>query len=451
MGEHPQPNARGRGAGGDDIGSPRFAGDVSLTFAGQAATYALAFASTIVIARLLGPTGRGTVAVALTLTLTLVQVGSLGLITSCTYFVARGQSTPQSAAALALWLSLTLGVALGSALMAFGEIAPDVVRVERTTLAIVAIGFPGILYMLLLQAIALGGGRTGVYNAAGVYRAGAAIAGLLVWGAVAGLNVRSSVAISIGAWWLAAALTLTHLSIPGWWRPRFDVVLVSKMLRYGLRVYGGTVLGFLLVRLDLLLVNGYLGSREAGVYSVTAAIAEAMLLIPLVVGLNLLPRVARGVGPAMSAAAFRATAIVLGGACIAVAVAAAPLVKILFGAEFSDAAELLQLLAPGILALGLATVLSHHFAGEGYPLRVVAPSGIALVINAALTLALLGPLGVRGAAVASSISYVLFLVMQVRLFLPRIEGYQMLIPRWRDVTDLVRLARGRDRDNAGPA
>ena len=428
--------------GGVSANGAGFAGDVSLTFLAKTATYGLSFASTVIVARILGPTGRGAVAVALTLAVILVQLASGGLISGCAYYVAVGKSTPAQAARQALLLSLTIGGALAVATLALRQLAPGVLSIGWATTVLVAVGAPGVLYMLLLQGVMLGKGDARAYNALDLYRAGSAVAGLRIWQARVGLDERSAVAILIGAWWLAAALGLVHLRAPRWWSPRLHREVLGEMLRYGARVYIGTVLGFLLLTFDLLLVNAYLGARDAGLYSVSATIAEAMLLIPLVVGINLLPRVARGSGPVASAAAFRSTAIVLGAACVVTAAIADPLVRLLFGGAFAPAGVLFRLLVPGVFALGLASVLSHHFAGEGYPLAAVVSAAAALALNIALDVVLLRPLGLREASLASSAAYVLFLVLQARLFAARVGGYGPLVPRWRDVRTLVRLIHG---------
>ncbi|MGA2319519.1 MAG: oligosaccharide flippase family protein [Solirubrobacteraceae bacterium] len=417
-----------------------FAGDVSVTFLAKAATYGLGFASTVIVARSLGPTGRGTVAVALTLAAILVQLGSAGLISGCAYYVAGEKSSPAQAARQALLLSIAIGGVLAIGVIALRAGALDVVGIGWVAMVLVAAGAPGMLYMLLLQGILLGAGRARAYNALDLYRASSAVAGLLIWETFVGLDQHSAIAILIGAWWLAAAMGLVHLRAPKWWRPELQRELLGEMLRYGARVYVGTVLGLLLITLDLLLVKVYLGARAAGLYSVTATMAEAMLLIPLVVGINLLPRVARGSGPAASAAAFRSTAIVLGAACAVCAAFAEPLVRLLFGDSFAPAASLFQLLTPGVFALGLAAVLSHHFAGEGYPLPAVAAAGVALALNIALDVALLRPLGLREASLASSAAYMVFLALQSRLFVTQVGGYRALIPRWGDVRALARLA-----------
>lgn len=418
-----------------------FAGDVSITFLAKAVTYGLAFASTVIVARALGPTGRGAVAVALTLGTILVQLGSAGFISGFAYYVAGGKSTPAQAVRQALLLTIAIGGGLAVGVISLRAVAPNIVGLGWSTTILVAVGAPGILYMLLLQGILLGQGRARAYNSLDLYRAGSAVAGLLVWEIFVGLDQVSAVAILIGAWWLAAALGVLLLWTPKWWHPQLQRDLLGQMLRYGARVYLGTVLGLLLITLDLLLVNAYLGAKAAGLYSVSATMAEAMLLIPLVVGINLLPRVARGSGPAASAAAFRATVIVLGVACILCAALAGPIVRLLFGDSFAPAASLFQLLSPGVFALGLAAVLSHHFAGEGYPLPAVVAAGVALALNIVLDVLLLRPLGLREASLASSAAYVVFLALQARLFVSRTGGYRALIPGWDDVRTLARLAR----------
>jgi O-antigen/teichoic acid export membrane protein len=434
------PGAAPQGAAVGVVGGS-LAGDTARTFLSKLAAAGFSFLATVIIARALGPEGRGATAVALTLALTLIQLGSLGLIAGSTYFVARGRAQPGEIAAHALWGSVAIGGGLALALLAIRVGAPGVLRgVDSPILVLIAIGTPGMLYSLFLQAILLGLGRMWAYGSVETCRTGAAVVGLLAWDATAGLEVESAVAIMVGAWWVAGALAAMQLSSPGWWRPRFTQRLVAEMLRFGIRVYAATVLSFLVIRFDILLVNAYLGPGKAGIYSVAGAIAEALLLIPFVIGINLFPRVARGTGHATSAAAFRATAIVLAAACLISAVAAGPLVNGLFGAQFKEAAALYRLLTPGILALGLASVISYHFAGRGFSGQAVAIWAAALLLNVALNVALLNPLGIRVAPIASTISYVFLLVLLARHFVRESGRYRDLVPGRDDLLVLSRLA-----------
>ena len=65
-----------------------------------------------------------------------------------------------------------------------------------------------------------------------------------------------------------------------------------------------TVLAFLVIRLDVFLVNGYLGTEQAWAWRGRCGLAEMMYLLLTVVGLELLPRVARGASVDHTAPAF---------------------------------------------------------------------------------------------------------------------------------------------------
>ncbi len=80
-------------------------------------------------------------------------------------------------------------------------------------------------------------------------------------------------------------------------------------------VYVATVLAFLVIRLDVFLVNGYLGNEQAG-STRSLRLRRDMYLLPTVVGLNLFPRVARGAPFEYTASVFRIMAVLYGGLCL---------------------------------------------------------------------------------------------------------------------------------------
>ena len=129
--------------------------------------------------------------------------------------------------------------------------------------------------------------------------------------------------------------------------------LARLMMGYGFRVYVAILISFLVIRLDLLLVNAYLGRTEAGLYSVAATLADGMFVLPMVVGLNLLPRVARGDPTNASAEVFRSVAVLYGLFCLATVPIAGIAIRGFFGSEFDGATSLYYWLLPGIYSLGL--------------------------------------------------------------------------------------------------
>ena len=131
-----------------------------------------------------------------------------------------------------------------------------------------------------------------------------------------------------------------------------------RMFAYGFRVYVAIVLSYLIVRFDLLLVNAFLGRTEAGLYGVAATFADGMFVIPMVISLNLFPRVARGDPTQASAEVFRSIAVLYGLLCLVTIPLAGPAITTFFGESYSGATSLYYWLLPGIYAYGLVSILS---------------------------------------------------------------------------------------------
>jgi O-antigen/teichoic acid export membrane protein len=212
------------------------------------------------------------------------------------------------------------------------------------------------------------------------------------------------------------------------------------MLAYGFRVYVAILLSFLVIRIDLLLVNAYAGAHEAGLYSIAATLADGMYVLPMVVGLNLFPRVARGEPLQQSAEVSRSVSVLYGLLCLATVPFAAPAIRLFFGEEYADAAPLYYWLLPGIYCLGMLTILSYHFAGRGYPARLMAVWAAGLAVNIALNVAFLPGRGAEVASIASSITYAFLLACHVALFAGEVGGLGALRPRTREVVRFVRVA-----------
>jgi O-antigen/teichoic acid export membrane protein len=217
-------------------------------------------------------------------------------------------------------------------------------------------------------------------------------------------------------------------------------MLVRRMLTYGFRIYVAILVSFLVIRLDLLLVNSFLGRTQAGLYSVAATFADGMFVLPTVIGLNLFTRVARGDPTEASAEVFRSVAVLYGLFCLATAPVAGIAIRTFFGDDYSGATSLYYWLLPGIFSLGMLTILSHHFAGRGYPLQAMAFLIAGLALNVVLNVIFLPGRGAWVASLTSSITYAVLLVLHMWLFAREAGSYRVLLPRPREVVHFVRVA-----------
>lgn len=418
--------------------------DVFLTFGGKAAVLVLGLVTALVVARELGPSAQGIFAVAYSLSLMLIQFGGLGLTASNPYYAARDPGSIPRLVANSLWLALALGAALAALGAAVKVVAPGLLEgLGWEALLVTLAGVPAGLAALFLQSVLLGEGRIVAYNAVEVGQNALTLAALLAGFAFLDLRV-TGVLLVIGAGRLVAAMVYLAL-LAGRSRPAagFDLGLVRSMLGYGLRVYVAIVLSFLVIRLDLLLVNAYAGSTEAGLYSVAATLADGMYVLPMVIGLNLFPRVARGAPVEQSAEVFRSMTVLYGLVCLITVPVAGPAIRLLFGADYADAAPLYYWLLPGIYCLGLLTILSHHFAGRGYPPILMAIWVAGLALNVGINVAFLPGRGAEVASIASSITYAFLLVLNMAMFAREAGGLGALRPRPGEVVDFVRVALSR--------
>jgi O-antigen/teichoic acid export membrane protein len=192
-------------------------------------------------------------------------------------------------------------------------------------------------------------------------------------------------------------------------------------------------------------VNGFLNSHDAGVYAVVAGLAEAMYLLPSAIGINVFSRISRGGTTQMTAEVFRSIAVVYGAVCVLSMLLAKPAIDFMYGPEFSEVVELYYWLLPGVFALGMITIISNHLAGRGYPTEAVYIWIAGLALNVLLNVTLLPTRGLYIASLASTIAYVMLLILHMALLGKDVGGWRELIPRPREFGRFIRTAVSRSR------
>jgi O-antigen/teichoic acid export membrane protein len=411
--------------------------DVLLTFGNKLGVLVLNVAGTIVIARTLGPTGRGAIAVAFGFTLLLIQFGTFGLQSANPYFVARNSSSLPDAISNSVWLSAAIGLLLIAAGIAVKFLFPAALRgLDWADVLVVMVGIPAALASTLLQSLLLAEGRMLAYNGVEITAAVLNFAGLLIGLAIFSIGVLGAISVMVSLNVASATAYLVLLRRNGPRLTRLDRRLAWEMLQYGFRIYVATLLAYAVGRINLIFVNSYLGSSAAGQYSVGVSLSDGIHLLPSVVALNLFPRIARGEPHERSAAVFRSLTLLFALLCLVTVPFAGPGIRLLFGGAFQPAVGIYFWMLPGIFAYGMLNVLSYHFAGRGFPLEAMLIWIPGLVLNLVLVVALVPSGGTHVAAQAATVSYLLILFMHMRLFAKEAGGYRVLMPRPRETVAL---------------
>lgn len=379
----------------------------SVNAAAGGLAFALAFANQAFIARWLGAYGRGQLAVAATS----VTVGGMVFgewlargngFHSGRDPVATGSVWRNTAAYSLLLLLVLLPLAMMLPAAIGGQLTSgQALLLTAMVMAIVAQkGFTGILQ---------GGDRLTAYAMIPLLF----VASYLTFNGITLGWLQMGLTGVLTAWLCAAVVASLLAARLSYRAGPVDRSLLQSTATVGGRGAVSATLIFLLFRSDIYLVQHYLGTEILGVYAIAVVIAEMMQRGPNIAGAVLLPKVLRGIDDdhGMSLAVSRWVLAFSLLSAVGVVVIGAPMIRWIFGVPYAGAYEPLAWMLPGLIASGYGSVLNTKLAGQGYPPVTMWAPGVALVVNLALNLVLIPRHGLVGAALSTSVAYLVWAVI----------------------------------------
>src|SRR5689334_9959363 len=394
-----------------------FLSGVVLTFGTRVLMLAGVFGSGVVIARWLGPDGFGVYTVVNVTVALVLQIGSAGLPSANTYFIARHRQNVGAVWANAIAFAMVIGSLLAAGVLALAWFRPSLFGgVSSLLLAIAAISIPFQLLFILNLNVLLALDRIRQLNLFDGLLPALVLVNAIVTLVMLhkqltfliALNTIVGIALSLVLMiYLRRIIDDKTAS-----RARPDAHLLKTMLAYGMKFYVSIMAGTIILRADLLIVNRFRGAAEAGVYGIASQFSFLLLMLPGVIATLLFPRVAatqddRG---EFAVRVTRHTTLVMLITCLG-AIALAYLLPFIYGAHFGDATIQLLILLPGIFLMGLESVLVQHFTGTGLPAAIPWFWVITVAFNIGLNLLVVPKFGARGAAVNSTLSYALIFLL----------------------------------------
>jgi O-antigen/teichoic acid export membrane protein len=401
--------------------------DVAASVASQAAQLVAGLVAGIATARGLGPDHRGLLALATTIPQVLVVLAGLGAPVAAAYLMAHGDARLRELSRAGSLLALAgTGVTLLALAVLTASGADHVwfVDLPRSLLLLGCVLVPPSLLLATLVALLRGSGRiaaaSGVEATQGVLAAALTVAVMVAGRGPAAVVWSQLLAVGVALAVAWALLRVDGVSL----RPSAERSLLGRMLGFGLRADLGNAMHLVGFRLDLFLVNVFVGTAALGVYAVAAKLAELLLVLPYAVALVVMPRgvLGRRAGAGdETCVLFSWTLVVSTATALGMAAVGAPLVRLLFSDQFADAYLPLLLLLPGVVAFGATNVLMNDVVGRGRPGAVSVVAVVGLVASVVLDLWLVPAHGVAGAAVASTLVYLVDSALAVVLYL-RVSG-----------------------------
>ena len=379
-------------------------------FVAQIVANAGFFAAVLMIARALGPEGRGTIAFVIVAALILSRVADFGIDRATLVFASRRPELRPQLLANSLMFRTTAGamVSIGAvvAMIMIGDSSPAGVGVAEVLL--VVIGTVAVAITDTGDSFLLGSGKIGPR---------AAVLAIVPWIYAALVGVMSftetmTVTRATAAWatamtagaglmiWLALRVSgITHPSLS----------LLRDSIAFGGRSWVGSVAAFLNMRFDQILLGVMATQAALGAYAVAVNGGEVLLYFPAAVATMLVPALARAEPNPRHIQVLR-TFRILGATTLATAVLAAlvgpKLLPLVFGERFENSVVPFLWLLPGAVGYTTKMVFSGGLLASLSPGRSSLGSLAALVTGVALDFLLIPSFGATGAAIAASAAFI---------------------------------------------
>jgi len=376
----------------------------------------------------------------------LFTVGNLGIGTASVYFIGQKRYKIEDFISNSINVVGLIGGTLIISFWLFFGIYSDVFKgIEKLLLFIATLTVFFDMFDDYAFNIMLGDMRIKEYNSIKFAKPSLLLLFSFIFLAILGWGVKGAVlsyfvsklATCIVAIYLFSRFSKVRLS--------FNPSIFKKSMCFGAKANLGYIFEFLNYRLDMFLVHYYIGAEMVGYYVISVTIAEMVLYLPNSVAAILYPLASStkstGEKSDFTALVCRNTlfiTVIFSGFLLAIGKL---LISVFYGKAYFPSLHPLYLLMPGIVALSILLVLKSYVYGQGKPGILASITGSSLLANIGLNMVFIPKIGISGAALASTISYILpaGIIMVLFLRMSKMRLSDMLLLKRADI-DIYRNA-----------
>ena len=400
-------------AAGKPVGNaplrPPIAHSTVVNFSVQLCGAVLSLGNVLLVARILGPTGRGTVALMTAIAYLTSQLATLGIQWATGNLAGAEPRTRPALATNAVVLAAFLGGIAAAIVAGLIALVPSIGGDVDPTMQWIALAtIPWLVLQNYLIFLVLADYGFRAFNSAMLL---IPVTNVSVNGLLAALGLLTATA-AFSTWacaeFLATAVLAVYLHrrLAGFGRP--DPRLAWRTLSFGVKAHVGRALLLGNYRLDQWIVGAVSGEHALGLYSVAVAWAESLFYLPTALQAVQRPdlvRATRREAARLASTGFRAVVLASTPIVIGLMLAAPFLCVTILGSEFQGSVEQLRILAPGAFGIIALKLLGNALTAQGKPLLETAAISIGFIATLALDIILIPSHAGVGAAIASTVAY----------------------------------------------
>jgi len=365
-------------------------------------------ATSIIIARTLGPDKNGIIAALTVYPSLFMSIGSLGIRQSTTYFLGKKIFSEEAikTAITQIWLlSSIISILICFFLMTkFSKSGENILLV---ILALIPIPFS--LFNTYNSGIFLGKNQIGVFNKINWIPTLIVLILTILFVLVFFLDIAGYMLAMVGGPLCIFLILLLKNKFLQAFSLKLNLEVLKKMIGLGLVYAVALFVINLNYRADIILLDNLSVSYETGIYSKGSAITQYLWQIPMLLSTIVFARSAVSKDEKLFSVKvtqlLRISFLGIGLGSIILFLFSDIIIVGMFGEEFRGSIQVLNYLLPGVVLLTIFKVMNTDLAGKGKPWVSLKGMLPALLVNILLNVMLIPKYGANGAALASTVSY----------------------------------------------
>lgn len=366
------------------------------------------FATSIVVARVLGPEKNGIITSLLVYPTIFMTVGSLGVRQSVTFLLGKEKYSERSLkeAIFQIWIltSIVSTILCFSLIYFFSRTHKDL---SLIVLAVAPITFS--LFNTYCSGIYLGKNKISEFNAINWIPAAVTTVMSFLFLVIFKSGIDGYLISVFLGQSIMFFILFFRVEFPAFFSLKINARILKDLTTLGV-VYAVSLLVINLnYQLDIVILEHLSSDFEIGIYSRGANIVQYLWQIPMLFSTIVFARSSISKNSfAFSlkvAQLLRISLLVIGALSLVLLLLSDWIILGMYGSAFAESAPVLRFLLPGVLILTLFKVMNMDLAGRGRPWVSMKAMVPALAVNILLNILLVPDYGAQGAAFASTVSY----------------------------------------------
>jgi O-antigen/teichoic acid export membrane protein len=401
----------------------------ALTLAFQIAGFVFSVVTIMILVRLLGPESYGVFALILMYPRLFFTFGHMTVGLGIIHHAGRKKYLTEEFAGSTLLLSLVIGVILYELyLLTFPYLDSILYKgLNKFYLSIAMLLIPCYLIVYYFSSILQIALRIKEYNFVTQFSNFFTLPLIIIVALLWHMGVLETVVTMVATGIAAALISLYFSKRICNLRWKINVELIKDLLRDGGKVHLGAIATFMYGQINIVILNYYLDPTQVGYYVLANNIANLVLFLSVSVETSLYPRTSLETienAAQLTASACRKVFLATVFAGTVMGITAHYLILLYAGEPFLSSTTPLRILLPGFIVFVISKIVSAFWLRKGWFIQLTLMACSAAIINLVLNLSLIPLLGINGAALANTLTYLYTAILAVVLYFKYVE------PKW---------------------